>query len=40
MEAGNVGHLNHVSNAPWALRAMNIVSPIQSLVDNDSFFKL
>lgn len=35
IKAGNVGHLNHRRNAPWALGAMNVVFPIQSWVDYD-----
>lgn len=37
IEAGNVGHLNLVRNVPWALGAMKVVFPIQSLVDDDWF---
>ena len=37
IKAGNVGHPNCVRNAPWALKAMNVVFPIHALVDYDWF---
>lgn len=38
IEAVNVGHLSLVRNVPWASAAMNVVFPIQSLVDYHCFF--